>query len=475
MLLQHLPDELIHHVLLQCSLDELRRLKQACTQLRGAGRSMLRSTAWQATTHGAELGQSKWEGQTAGMPINAAHVDCLEESFRGDGIKAIAGCSKAATGRRRLMALTSQSTGLHGFECEVAPVAGANTCSFTYLSLPIDSVPQTFAADATHVYVVSSGTELTKFSLADLSSNPDTSTAELSTFLADVHSSRRSWVGSSSVATRLSEWTPDPTIDAFSRDGDFTRLRAACADERLYVACSSSRCVIVLGTADLSQLMVFDASRAALPSLAAERDGAAAVATVGVGAEDLEVVGDDRGWHVPMAVAVGEEFVFVAQRSCLHGRPDCVGAYRKETGELSHGIELDELGVEAVAVHHGCLYALTTGMDERRRPNIHGPHGVWAAGQQPPQAADERPRVESQSSETRQPMLHCMGLRGEQGDPGAQRISLLPEGYDGDDVHATLGSLYVDGPRGTLVVTLDADHEHGGHCLCIPLSLAGAV
>ena len=41
-------------------------------------------------------------------------------------------------------------------------------------------------------------------------------------------------------------------------------------------------------------------------------------------------------------------------------------------------------------------------------------------------------------------------------------------------VRVAHGSLYVDGLRDTLIVTLDADHELGGHSLCIPLSLGGA-
>jgi len=179
-----------------------------------------------------------------------------------------------------------------------------------------------------------------------------------------------------------------------------------------------------------------------------------------VGADELEVIGEDRGWHAPMGITVGEEFVFVAQRACLQGLKDCVAVYRKGTGELSHAIELLDLGVEAVAVHHGCLYVLSTGLDERIAGADHT--GLPA----PPASV-------VQDAPLRQPLLSWMGLRGEQQGP-EQQVSLLPDGYGGEAVSAAYGSLYVDGPRDTLIVTLDADHELGGHSLCIPLRLRGA-
>ena len=462
--LLHLPDELLRHVLLHCTLGTLRRLKQACVQLRGAGRSMLCSTAWQAAPHGAELGQPTWEGQAAGMPINAGHVDFrgdLRGEFRGQGINAIAGCGQ------HLMVLTTGSA--PGCECELLRTrsldcefkAGTDARNPTPLNLRptirAGSQPQAFAADATHVYVLHNGTEYTgtgtdisTFVFAGLSSTNEyaTSTPGPSSSLADIHAVKDRFLIPHSL------FSPGFTID-----GGFTRLRASCADERLYIACSHSRCVVVLSTADLSQLMVFDASRATPPKPPVEQ-AAAGAATVGVGADELEVIGEDRGWHAPMGIAVGEEFVFVAQRACLQGLKDCVAVYRKGTGELSHAIELLDLGVEAVAVHHGCLYVLSTGLDERIAGADHT--GLPA----PPASV-------VQDAPLRQPLLSWMGLRGEQQGP-EQQVSLLPDGYGGEAVSAAHGSLYVDGPRDTLIVTLDADHELGGHSLCIPLRLRGA-
>jgi hypothetical protein len=446
--LLHLPDELLRHVLLHCTLCTLRRLKQACSQLRGEGRSMLCSSAWQATPHGAELGQPTWEGQEAGMPINAGHVDCLGEC-KGQGINTIAGCGE------RLLVLTtgaSPNPKVISFEriyCRES-FAGSNACNLAPLHLRptirTGSQPRAFAADATHVYVLHNGTEyngygteISTFAYAGLSSTNEytTSAPGPSSSLADNHA--------------VSGFNA-PFLPRFTIDGDFTRLRASCADERLYIACCHSRCVVVLSTADLSQLMVFDASRASPPKPHVEEEAAVGAATVGVGADELEVIGEDRGWHAPMGIAVGEEFVFVAQRACLQGKPDCVAAYRKGTGELSHAIELHDLGVEAVAVHHGRLYVLSTGLDERITGLPAPPANVVHDGF------------------LRQPLLSWMGLRGEQQGP-EQRISLLPDGYGGEAVSAAHGSLYVDGPRGTLIVTFDADHELGGHSLCIPLSL----
>ena len=96
MRLLHLPDELLRHVLLHCTLSTLRRLKQACAQLRGEGRSMLLSAAWQATPHGAELGQPAWQGQATGRPINAGHWTA-SGSFEG-GIKGMASKQLCAAG-----------------------------------------------------------------------------------------------------------------------------------------------------------------------------------------------------------------------------------------------------------------------------------------------------------------------------------------------------------------------------------------
>ena len=449
MVVLHLPDELLRHVLLHCTLCTLCTLKQACTQLRGAGRSMLCSAAWQATPHGSELGRPTWEGQTAGMPINAGHVDCLGE-FKGQGIKAIAGC-----GQRLLFFQFGGNPALISFECESKRLANPTPLDLRP-TITAGSQPQAFAADATHVYVLHNGTEYTgfgtnisTFTLAGVSSTNEyiTSATGPSSSLADIHA-----VGSHGFGHLF-------LIPRFTIDGDFTRLRVSCADERLYIACSHSRCVVVLSTADLSQLMVFDASRATPPKPPVEQ-AAAGAATVGVGADELEVIGEDRGWHAPMGIAVSEEFVFVAQRACLQGKPDCVGVYRKGTGELSHAIELHDLGVEAVAVHHERLYVLSTGLDERMA-------GAHHTGLPAPPANVVR------DGHLRQPLLSWMGLRGEQRGP-EQRISLLPDGYGGEAVSAAHGSLYVDGPRDTLIVTLDADHELGGHSLCIPLSLRGA-
>ena len=446
--LLHLPDELLRHVLLHCTLCTLRRLKQACSLLRGAGRSMLCSTAWQATPHGAELGQPTWEGQAAGVPINAGHVNCLG-AFKGRGINAIAGCGQ------RLFVLTKICAGCYpeliSFELESKPGVNASNPNPLDLGWTITtgSQPQAFAADATHLYVLHNGTESTgygtrisTFALAGFSSANEYAANASGPFssLADIHANAKYGLH-------------QPFLPPFTIDGNFTRLRASCADERLYIACSHSRCVVVLSTADLSQLMVFDASRATPPRPPVEQAAAMGAATVGVGADELEVIGEDRGWHAPVGIAVSEEFVFVAQRACLQGKPDCVGVYRKATGELSHAIELHDLGVEAVAIHHERLYVLTMGLDER--------HPV-------------PPANVVRDGHLRQPLLSWMGLRGEQRGP-EQQISLLSDGYGGETVSASHGSLYVDGPRDRLIVTLDADHELGGHSLCIPLSLVGGA
>lgn len=464
MRLLHLPDELLRHVLLHCTLNTLRRLKQACTQLRGEGRSMLRSTVWQATPHGAELGQPAWQGQAAGRPINAGHMDCFGERrgwYPTDGISAIVRCGQ------HLFVLTTAHVGqinpLIRLECDSK--AGFNARNQTRLDLgrtiiSQGSWPQAFAADDKHVYVLHNGTEfsgtetdISSFVYADVLSPTDeyecfTSTTGPSSSLAGTHALA---IGTLFVNT--------PSLPKFAIDGGFTRLRASCADERLYVACSYSRCVVVLSTTDLSQLMVFDASRAT-PAQPAAEQAALGAPTVGVGADELEVIGEERGGHVPMGIAVCEHFVFVAQRACVHGEPDCVAVYHKGTGELSHAIELDDLGVEAVAVHHETLYVLSTGLDER----IAGTH---QAGQPAP------PANAAHDAPPRQPLLSWMGLRGERRGP-EQQVSLLPDGYGGEAVRIAHGSLYVDGLRDTLIVTLDAYHELGGHSLCIPLSLGGA-
>jgi len=319
--------------------------------------------------------------------------------------------------------------------------------------------PQAFAADDKHVYVLHNGTEfsgtdtgISSFVYADVLSPEDAyecsaSTPGPSSSLAGLHAVAKDVV----VNT--------PWLPRFAIDGGFTRLRASCADERLYVACSYSRCVVVLSTTDLSQLMVFDASRAT-PAQPAAEQAALGAPTVGVGADEIEVIGEERGGHVPMDIAVGEHFVFVAQRASVNGEPDCVAVYHKGTGELSHAIELHDLGVEAVAVHHETLYVLSTGLDER----IAGAHH---AGQPAP------PANAAHDAPPRQPFLSWMGLRGERRGP-EQQVSLLPDGYGGEAVRVAHGSLYVDGLRDTLIVTLDADHELGGHSLCIPLSLGGA-
>ena len=456
MYLLHLPDELLRHVLLQCTLSTLRRLKQACAQLRGEGRSMLRSAAWQATPHGAELGQPAWQGQATGRLISSGHMDCFG-GFRGwyytDGIKAIVRCGQ------HLMVLTSGHTSPPAGVIRVE-WTGFNARNQTPLTLErAINDPQAFAADDKHVYVLhndteSSGTDtgISSFVYADVLSPEDAyecsvSTPGPSSSLAGLHAVAKDVV----VNT--------PWLPRFAIDGGFTRLRASCADERLYVACSYSRCVVVLSTTDLSQLMVFDASRAT-PAQPAAEQAALGAPTVGVGADEIEVIGEERGGHVPMDIAVGEQFVFVAQRACFQGTPDCVAAYHKGTGELSHAIELHDLGVEAVAVHHETLYVLSTGLDER----IAGAHH---AGQPAP------PANAAHDAPPRQPFLSWMGLRGERRGP-EQQVSLLPDGYGGEAVRVAHGSLYVDGLRDTLIVTLDADHELGGHSLCIPLSLGGA-
>jgi hypothetical protein len=459
MRLLHLPDELLRHVLLHCTLSTLRRLKQACAQLRGEGRSMLRSAAWQATAHGAELGQPAWQGQAAGRPINAGHMDCFGEWrgwFIGQGINAIVRC-----GQHLMVLTTGHTSGFIRLECDSK--AGFNARNPTPLMvgraiIGQGSWPQACAADDKHVYVLHNGTEfsgtdtdISSFVYADVLSPTNeyecsASTPGPSSSLAGIHA----------VASKLI------VLPRFAIDGDFTRLRASCADERLYVACSYSQCVVVLSTTDLSQLMVFDASRATPAEPVAEQ-AALGAPTVGVGADELEVIGEERGEHVPMGIAVGEHFVFVAQRACVHGEPDCVAVYHKGTGELSHAIELHDLGVhglEAVAVHHETLYVLSTGLDER----IAGAHHTGQPAP-PANAAHDVP--------LRQPLLSWMGLRGERRGP-EQQVSLLPDGYGGEVVRVAHGSLYVDGLRDTLIVTLDADHELGGHSLCIPLSLGGA-
>ena len=134
--------------------------------------------------------------------------------------------------------------------------------------------------------------------------------------------------------------------------------------------------------------------------------------------------------------------------------------YAAALGSAALTQQLLDLGVEAVAVHHGCLYVLSTGLDERIAGADHT--GLPA----PPASV-------VQDAPLRQPLLSWMGLRGEQQGP-EQQVSLLPDGYGGEAVSAAYGSLYVDGPRDTLIVTLDADHELGGHSLCIPLRLRGA-
>ena len=313
------------------------------------------------------------------------------------------------------------------------------------------------------MYVLHNGTEssgtdtgISSFVYADVLSPEDeyecsASTPGPSSSLAGLHAVARGVV----VNT--------PWLPRFAIDGHFTRLRASCADGRLYVACSYSRCVVVLSTADLSQLMVFDASRAT-PAQPAAEQAALGAPTVGVGADELEVIGEGWGGHVPMDIAVGEQFVFVAQRASVHGEPDCVAAYHKGTGELSHAIELHDLGVEAVAVHHETLYVLSTGLDELVDERIFA--AIYTGQLAPPaDAAHDAP--------PRQPFLSWMGLRGERRGP-EQQVSLLPDGYGGEAVRVAHGSLYVDGLRDTLIVTLDADHELGGHSLCIPLSLGGA-
>ena len=459
MRLLHLPDELLRHVLLQCTLSTLRRLKQACAQLRGEGRSMLLSAAWQATPHGAELGQPAWQGQATGRFISSGHMDCFGE-FRGwyqqrDSIKAIVRCGQ------HLMVLTSGHTpGVIRVEYDGFKSRNQTPLILNRAIIGQGSWPQAFAADDKHVYVLHNGTEssgtdtgISSFVYADVLSPKDeydecyASTPGPSSSLAGLHAVARDVV----VNT--------PWLPRFAIDGGFTRLRASCADGRLYVACSYSRCVVVLSTTDLSQLMVFDASRAT-PAQPAAEQAALGAPTVGVGADEIEVIGEERGGHVPMDIAVGEQFVFVAQRSCSQGTPDCVAVYHKGTGELSHAIELHDLGVEAVAVHHETLYVLSTGLDERIAGAHHAGHPA-----PPANAAHDAP--------PRQPLLSWMGLRGERRGP-EQQVSLLPDGYDGEAVRVAHGSMYVDGLRDTLIVTLDADHELGGHSLCIPLSLGGA-
>ena len=182
MYLLHLPDELLRHVLLQCTLSTLRRLKQACAQLRGEGRSMLRSAAWQATPHGAELGQPAWQGQATGRVISAGHMDCFGE-FRGwyqqrDSIKAIVRCGQ------HLMVLTSGHTSPPARVIRVE-WTGFNARNQTPLIMERAIIgqgcwPQAFAADDKHVYVLhndteSSGTDtgISSFVYADVLSPED--------------------------------------------------------------------------------------------------------------------------------------------------------------------------------------------------------------------------------------------------------------------------------------------------------------
>ena len=189
---------------------------------------MLCSSAWQATPHGAELGQPTWEGQEAGMPINAGHVDCLGEC-KGQGINTIAGCGE------RLLVLTtgaSPNPKVISFEriyCRES-FAGSNACNLAPLHLRptirTGSQPRAFAADATHVYVLHNGTEyngygteISTFAYAGLSSTNEytTSAPGPSSSLADNHA--------------VSGFNA-PFLPRFTIDGDFTRLRASCADER---------------------------------------------------------------------------------------------------------------------------------------------------------------------------------------------------------------------------------------------------
>ena len=234
MRLLHLPDELLRHVLLHCTLSTLRRLKQACAQLRGEGRSMLCSAAWQATPHGAELGQPAWQGQATGRLISSGHMDCFG-GFRGwyytDGIKAIVRCGQ------HLMVLTSGHTSPPAGVIRVE-WTGFNARNQTPLILERaiigeGSWPQAFAADDKHVYVLHDGT---KFSGTDTGISSFVYADVLS--LEDEYECSASTPGPSSSLAGLHAVAKDvvvntPWLPRFAIDGHFTRLRASCADGRL--------------------------------------------------------------------------------------------------------------------------------------------------------------------------------------------------------------------------------------------------
>ena len=450
-----LPDELLRALLLQCPLSTLRSLKAVCRLLRGSCRRVLCGAEWRDSAHGSQLGRPMWQGQEMGVPINGAHLDCLGES-RGAAIHSVSGCAG------RLVALTaprvhgSARTELVRFDCEVEPVADANADISSPLRLRSapgfghSSGPFAVATDAEHFYVLDvisnhalddAMSHILKFALESVTSNP--------------------------ASARLVGQRARPGRAGPDQHWPFRNYHVALSEGQLYLASCDAQHVSVFRTDDLAQVLAFDASSATPPRppppAAEEEPAAAADATVEVGADELEVIESDRGWYLPMGLAVGDQFIFVCQRANRRvvgrdpaveaGDLDCVGAYDKETGELSHVLPLDQLGVEAVAVFHDRVYVLTLGVDER---------GVLEHEEEPTTLAAPRGLASGV------PMLHWMGPRGE----GRGSVPLLPDGYEGEQGLEVMGSLYVDGGEGSLIVTLDAVHADGGHSLCIPMRLA---
>jgi len=468
-----LPDELLSFVLHHCTLDALMSsAKPTCRALRAAVRRALHSREWLAGAHGWQLGQPLCEQE----PVQANHREFwpFASGVEKGGLIAIA---PAGPGSQQLLGLVARrrfafdADGWHQVKpAELVTVTNDAAGTMTKrLLLSGYSVARALAADATHGFLLGHSGRIERFLLDDLSAG------------------RMNPLAASSVVARPMD-EPEPEDFEFTLWPD-RNYRMACAHGHLYLADCEQQLVKVMDTSTLEVVLSFDVSSATPPQLPAEHAAAgAASATVEVSADALEMIEDGRGSYHPVGLAVSDDFVFV----CLQCRDqqgllpeetfaedlDCVGVFRRETGELSHTLGAGTLqGVEAVAVFHDRLYVLSVGThpDARRYVDITN-------------VTDGSPAFQTTNA---WPALHWMNFHGED-DSFHGIVELMPDGYEGstagstppddEDPHSlggldAMGCLHVDDARGELLLALKAScHVRGKqreYSLCIPMQLSG--
>lgn len=466
-----LPDELLSFVLQHCTLAALMSAKPTCRVLRAAARRTLHSREWRTGPHGVDLGRPWCEHE----PIAANHREFWPESFTDFEKGGLVAIVAAGPGCQQLLGLVARrrfafdALGWHRVKpAELVTVTNDAAGTMTKrLVLMGYSVARAMAADATHGFLLGHEGRIEKYLLEDLKAGRIDSLAT-----------------SSVVASAMDE--PE------AEDFEFTlwpdrNYRMTCAHGHLYLADCEQQLVKVLDTSTLDTVLSFDVSSVTPPQPPTEHAVAgAASATVEVSADALETIEDGRGSYHPVGLAVNEEYVFVCQQYRDHKGLlpddtfpedlDCIGVFRRETGELSHTLRAGMLqGVEAVAVFHDRLFVLSVGTHPDSR------HFVDITN-----VTDGTPAFQTTNA---WPALHWMDFHGEQ----AHLVDLMPDGYAGPEEPSppeqedeaplnvggldAMGCLHVDEARGELLVALKATcHVRGQkrECsLCIPMQLSG--